>query len=103
MPVAMWLCTHIFSPRPTLNPVSSGCGLLAFGLVWPCRMLIRETPIDSRSSMPTTEAGEEFMATWLCGGDGRAVDLVFRTGALVAPNKFPSCQSRGLAKRIQIP
>lgn len=62
MPVATWLCTHILSPRPDLNPVSSGCGFLVLGVVCPCRMLILETPIDSRSSMPTTEAGEEFMA-----------------------------------------
>lgn len=63
MPWAMWWCTQMRSPRPGLKPVSSGRGCLRLGVVWPCRMLTLETPVDSRSSMPTTDAGEDFMAT----------------------------------------
>lgn len=58
----MWWCTQICSPRPFLKPVNSCRGGLRFGVVWPCRMLTLETPVDSRPSMPTTDAGEDFMA-----------------------------------------
>lgn len=62
MPWAMWWCTQICSPRPFLKPVNSCRGCLRFGVVWPCRMLTLEMPVDSRPSMPTTDAGEDFMA-----------------------------------------
>lgn len=62
MPRATWWCTQICSPRPFLKPVKSCRGCLRLGTVWPCRMLTLETPVDSRPSMPTTDAGEDFMA-----------------------------------------
>lgn len=101
MPRAMWWCTQIRSPRPTLKPVRWCRGCLRFGVVWPCRMLTLETPVDSRPSMPTTDAGEDFMAAG-CVEVSRRPRSQFGFVAPLAVNA-PSRISRGsssLAKQV---
>lgn len=68
IPFSAWLYTKIRSPWPGLKPVK-WCRLYLgrFGRE-KCRMLVLLMPVDSRSSIPTIDARDVFMAGCVTGG-----------------------------------